>query len=158
MFFKTKKALSRNFSVTGRFVITTYLLLQLYQRLRFWLNALQHIFRSVLGFPPQCTGPRRATARVRAVVPSQPLLFEILAQFLNGERGRLRVGRDPQLNESVADGLADLVPAMLAVLNEVEPVPAVAEIRVAEDGIKDDDVQLRYCVREGAKSMVEAWY
>ena len=67
----------------------------------------------------------------------------ILHQFLVGERRRLVRAAKAEFDERARDLLADVVPRVLAVLAEVEALPAMADaFRVSRERVKYHNVQV----------------
>lgn len=95
----------------------------------------------MLRLPTQCTCPARPTATVGAPDVCYLLAAKVLRELLRSEGGHLGIVGDPKLDEGGADGLAELEPAVLAVLPEVEAFPPVSGAAgIPTDSVEDGDV------------------
>ena len=114
------------------------------ERLDLRLDALQHVLRRILRLPPK--GPRttRPDPAVRAPHVRELQAREVLEELLLRERRRLRSGGNSELDESLANGVSELVPRVFAVLAVVVALPAVSGcVWVRADGVEERDEELR---------------
>ena len=103
-------------------------LLLLSQRLNLGLDARKHILRRVLWLPANGASTVGAAARVRPAVPARLLAAEVLDELLDSEWCRFGLVGQAELDQSVANGFADLVPAVLAVFTKVEAFPTMPRL------------------------------
>ena len=102
------------------------------------LDARNHVLGRTLGLPAQRPAAVAARTDVRAEVPPHHLVAEVLLQLVDGELGRLGVVGQPEFEHGLPDGLGDVEPLVLAVLAEIEAMPAVAGLVRLRDGVVED--------------------
>lgn len=126
------------------FKSTPVLLLQI--RLDLRADALQQILCRVLRLPSDRAGAVRPAARVRSSVPAPLLRPEVLDELFDGKGRWLGILCNPECDKGLADRFAELVPSVLAVLAEVEALPAVPGlVGVLDDRVVERDEQVRSC-------------